>query len=155
MTDPTDKTPDEQDRLTELKSIREVMAAVQAEQMDEIRVQRAEIQRKKREVRDKRAKTRRERDKKRVKEAQATLTKAFKHTTDMVGERVAAATSSLRAARRAATQYPLPRESPEARDAQRMARDIDAALGALRRVGRGTFHEADVDLDLEVEVDTN
>jgi hypothetical protein len=155
MADPTDKTPDEQDRLTELKSIREVMAAVQAEQMSEIKAQRAEVQQKKREGRDKRAKMRRDKDTSRRKDAQVARTAALRLSTEQVSSQMAVASRALRAARRAATEFPFPRGSPEGQEAQRMARDIEAVIGATRRVGRGTFYEGDPDLDVEVEADTN
>jgi len=155
MVDRTDKPPEEQDRETERQTIRAVLAAVQAEQRAEIKAQQFEIVQKKREAKEKRIKTRREKDQKTTREAQARRVKAFRESNEQVATHVAAASRALRAARRAATQIPFPRHSPEAREAQRTARSLESALGALRQVGRGTFYESDVDMDLNSTVDAD
>lgn len=149
MVDPTDKTPEDQDRATERQTIRAVLEAVQNEQRAELRAQQLEYVRQKREAKEKRLEKRREQDRTVAKESQARRVKAFRDSQERLGVHVAEASRALRAARRVASEIPFPRHSPEAREAYRDVRSLELALSALRRVGRGTFHEGDADLDLE------
>jgi len=151
MADLTDQTPE--DRPTEGQTIRDVLRAVQAEQRRELDLRRREIQQEKREARETRIKKRRERDQSRIEETRTSRTGALRASNEKVASQVAIASRALRTARRAATEVPFPRYTPEAREVQRIMRSLDAALGALRRIGAGTFYEADVDLDLEPMTD--
>lgn len=151
MTDPTDNNSVEEQ--VELQTIQEVMAAVQAQQRSEMQAQREEQLQRKRAVREERLKEIRERRQIQAKDAQAARTKALKLSTDMITREINGAMARLRAARRAASQFPLPRHSPEAKEAARMVRNIEAAMAACRQIGRGTFYEPDVDLDLDADLD--
>lgn len=153
MADPTDTDDRPMGEQVELQTLQEVMAAVQAQQMGELRAQREERLQRKREAREQRLKEIRERRQERAKDAQSARTRGLKLSSDVVGREVNAAMARLRAARRAATQFPFPRHSPEAKEAARMIRSIEAAMAACQQVGRGTFYEPDVDLDLDGDLD--
>jgi len=150
MSDPNDKTAHE-GPVTGRQSIREVMEAVRAAQEAELREQMLEERRQRRQAKEKRIKARRERQMQEIRTRHARRESALKTANNKVGTHITAATKELQAALRDATSVPLPRHSPQGREQLRVRRSIESALAALRNVGRGTFHETDVDLDFETD----
>ena len=134
----------EQDRLT----IREVIRAQHETVMQEQAEARTAARRKQR---DERAKQRRTEREDRARQTHARRLKALNDSAGRVTAHVATAARSLSAALRDATDTPAPRHTAEGREQQRMVREIQAALGAIRRVGRGAFHETDIDLSAEID----
>lgn len=150
MSDPNDKMADS-GPVTGLQSIREVMAALRAAQEAELREEVLAERRQRRQAQEKRIKERRERQMQEIRARHTRRENALKAAHDKVGTHITAATRELQAALRDATSVPLPRHSPQGREQLRVRRSIESALAALRSIGRGTFHETDVDLDLETD----
>lgn len=151
MPDPTDQTPQE-GPVTGRQSIREVMEAVRIAQEEEMREQMLAERRRRREAKEKRIKERRERQTQELRRRHARRESALKTANTKVGQHISAASRELQAALRDATSVPLPRHSPQGREQLRVRRSIEAAMAALRSVGRGTFHETDLDPDFETDV---
>lgn len=150
MSDPKDSQPQE-GPVTGHQSIREAMAALRAAQEEEVRQERLSELRKRREAKEKRIKERRERQREQLRRRHARRESDLKAANSRVGDHINAASRELRAALRDATSVPMPRHSPQGREQLRIRRSIENALGALRAIGRGTFHESDFDPDFESE----
>jgi hypothetical protein len=140
----------EGDVESERETIRE--AALLRQEME--REQRVVAERaRRREERGRRASLRREERTARAREAQARRVRALKEANGKVADRVADASRALRGALRAASEVPLGRQSAEGREQRRLVRSIEDAMGALRRIRRGVFHEGEMEVDLDLHVD--
>jgi len=156
VTDTPDSTPETEpkprteDAEVERETIREAVVAQQElEREQRIAVERAEARR----ARDRRAEQRREERVAQAREAQARRVRALEEANDRVAANVAEASRALRGALRAASEVPLGRQSVEGREQRRLVRSIEDAMGALRRIRRGTFHEGELELDLDLHID--
>ena len=79
------------------------------------------------------------------------LVRALNESNRRVRTHLKEASRSLAAALRAATETPAPRRSVEGRQQQKTIRDLQNALGAIRRVGTGNFDENDFEVDLDFD----
>ena len=135
----------------ERQTIRQVMAALREEQEQEKFAQAQQKVAKKREQRAEQLRRARKERENRARERHAARTKALKDSNSKVAAHVADASRALRAALRDATETPMQRRSAEGREQQRIVRSIQTAMGALRRIGGGSFYETDVDFDLDLD----
>jgi len=134
----------EMDRST----IREVIQAQHETVLQEQAEARAVARRKGRQERAAKRKTQLE---DRARQVHAKRVKALNDSSARVSAHVGTASRSLSAALRVATEFPMPRHTAEGREQHRIVRALEAALASIRRVGRGTFHETDIDLSAEVD----
>jgi len=148
MSDLNDKMPEE-GPVTGRASIREVMAAVRAAQQEERRQEALAARKRRRADQDKRAQERRKRHQKLVQAKKNRRQGDLREANTKVAAHVSAASRALSAALRDSTSVPLGRHTPEGREQLRIRRAIEGALGALRQVGKGTFYNADIDLDFD------
>lgn len=132
----------------ERRTIREV---IQAQHAVALREQEQERLAARRQEREERSQKRRKVREDRARQVHAHRVKALNEAKERVGAHVSDASRSLSAALRDLSETQAPRRTPEGREQQRMAQALLAAMGALRRVGRGTFHETDIDLAAEVD----
>lgn len=132
----------------ERRTIREVIQAQHEAALREKEAERTAARRKRREERIERRRTERE---DRARQVHARRLKALNEAKERAAAHVGDATRSLRAALRQISEVGAPRHTAEGREQQRMAQALLNAMGALRRVGRGTFHETDIDLGAEVD----
>lgn len=132
----------------ERRTLRDVIQSQQETSLEEEQSARRAVRRKKR---DERAVQRRTEREDRARQTHAHRLKALNGSTQRVSAHVGTAARSLSAALRALTEVPMPRHTAEGREQQRVAHALKAALGAVRRVGRGTFHETDVDISAETD----
>jgi hypothetical protein len=142
----TDATPVTEQ--VERQTIREVLEAQhQARVLEQQEAERAR-RIKRREDRVKQHRAERET---RARQAHARRLKALNEVNEQVGAHVGSASRSLRAALRAVSEVSAPRHTEEGREQQRLVRALQTAMGALRGVGRGDFHETDIDLGAELD----
>lgn len=150
MADDTKKQPEAKPEV-EQETLREAVAA----RFEQIRLERIETERKERKTaRDKRAQERKEARLSEARRRRAAQVKAFNEARERMGGHVADASRALRAALRDATSVSFPRTTQEGREQQRLVRDLQAVLGRLSGVGRGTFYEADLDEGLDLDLET-
>jgi len=143
MTEPEDNKPEE-DRTLGRPTIREVMASVRLAQDEEWKREAEAARKARRDRNNQRAAARREKYQKEARRLQARRERDLQESVQRVSQRVATARTALRAALRDAQAVNFPRHTDQGREQVRMQRSIESALGALRRIGRGTFHVSDV-----------
>lgn len=133
----------------ERQTIRQAILA-RRHKLEQERLEAEERERvKEREKRAQKRKAKRQEDlRRKVTERQKAHSDAQRRVQSLVSQ----AARNLGAALRAASEKPMPRHTPQGRDQNRMIRDLESAMGAIRRVGSTTFHESNLDVgDIDLD----